>query len=359
MKYESNRREFLATAGKLGMGAAGLSMMQTVSAAAQSGKTMKCAMSSAGLGGSWNVQGKAAAEHMGSLLGIEVVWFDGEWDVQKQRNKLDQVAASKDWAFVAVQPSSIGVLREPFSRIAANGIPVIDMDTLAAPLDELWGKIGVLTLIAPDHVALGEAVTTEIIKKMGGEGKIARTGGMSGHSGAQGRHQGFLNVVKKNPKVEIVDDQPADWSGEKAARLWETILNRNPDVKGGFFDNDDMAIAARRVVVGAGKGDQVAMAGIDMMPSAIEAVRAGDMVATARNSPSRIHAWSVIAGGYAAAVGLEKAREKLPKFILSDGPTLTADVDKNPEFADKPWLLRNLGLTSFDGQLWLEDQFVL
>jgi len=358
MKRETDRRGFLKAASALGVGGAGLTMMQTVSAATQTGKTMKCAMSSAGLGGSWNVQGKAAAEHMGSLLGVEVVWFDGEWSVQTQRNKIDQVATSKDWSFVAVQPSSIGVLKDPLSRIAANGIPVIDMDTLAAPLDELW-KIGIVSLIAPDHVALAESVVAKIVDKMGGEGKIARTGGVSGHSGAQGRHQGFLNVVKKYPKIEIVDDQPADWSGEKSARLWETILNRNPDIKGGFFDNDDMALAAHKVIAGAGKGDQVAIGGVDMMPSAIEAVRSGQMVATSRNSPSRIHAWSVIAGAYAATVGLEKAQATLPKFILSDGPTLTADVDKNPQFADKPWLLRNLGMTSFDGQLWLEEQFVL
>jgi ribose transport system substrate-binding protein len=358
MTHESSRRDFLRTASTLGVGAVGLSMMQTVTAAAQDGRRLKCAMSSAGLGGSWNVQGKAAAEHMATILEIEVVWFDGEWSVQKQRDKMDQVATSKDWDFVAVQPSSIGVLKDPFTRIAANGIPVIDMDTLAAPLDEMW-DIGILTLVAPDHVALAESVVTKIIERMGGKGNIARSGGVSGHSGSQGRHQGFKNVVKRFPNVEIVDDQPADWSGERAAQLWETILNRHPDITGGFFDNDDMALAARRVIVGVGKGDQVAIGGVDMMPSAIEAVRVGDMVATSRNSPSRIHAWSVLAGAFAATVGLEEARERLPRFILSDGPTLTADIDANPEAGDKAWLLRNLGLTSFDGQLWLEEQFVL
>ena len=97
--------------------------MQTVNAAAQDGKKLKCAMSSAGLGGSWNVQGKAAAEHMAAILGIEVVWFDGEWSVQKQRDKMDQVATSKDWDFVAVQPSSIGVLKDPFAGLRPMVFP--------------------------------------------------------------------------------------------------------------------------------------------------------------------------------------------------------------------------------------------
>jgi ribose transport system substrate-binding protein len=358
MTFDRKRRDFIRHFGTLGLTAVSATMIQTVSAAAQDGRKLKCAMSSAGLGGSWNVQGKMAAEHMGSLIGVEVVWFDGEWSVQKQRAKMDQVATTTDWDFVAVQPGSIGVLKDPLARIAANGIPVIDMDTLAAPLDQMW-DIGILTLIAPDHVALGESVTEKIVERMGGKGKIARTGGASGHSGAQGRHQGFKNVVARYPDVEIVDDQPADWSGERSAQLWETILNRHPDVAGGFFDNDDMAIAARRVIVGAGKGDQVAIGGIDMMPNAIQAVGRGEMVATARNSPSRIHSWSVLAGAYAASVGLDEARKTLPKFILSDGPTLTDEIFTDPALADKPWLLKNLGLSSVDGQLWLEEQYVL
>lgn len=359
MTQPFDRRKFLRATAMLGMGAGAASMLEVAEAQAQeSGATMKCAMSSAGLGGSWNVQGKAAAEAMGKLLGVEVVWFDGEWSIQRQREKIDQVASSADWDFCAFQPGSIGVLRDPVHRLAANGIPVINMDNLIAPLDELY-DVGVMSFVTTDNVGMGEAVAEVIVQKMGSAGKIARTGGVSGHTGAKGRHQGFLNVVARYPDVEIVDDQPADWSGERSAQLWEAIINRHPDIKGGFFDNDDMAVAARRVIVGAGLGDQVHIGGIDMMPNAIEAVRSGDMAVTARSSPVRIHGWAVLAGWYAATVGIEQAKKDLPKFVLCDGPVLTADVDSDPARADEPWLLRQWGLSPIEGMLWQQEQFLM
>jgi ribose transport system substrate-binding protein len=354
----TSRRRFLTKAAIAGTGAFFAPLLTTVTQArAQDGKKLRCAMSSAGLGGSWNVQGKAAAEKWGELLGVEVVWFDGEHNVQAQRNKIDQVA-TEQWDFVALQPASIGILVDPIRRIIENGIPVIDMDTLIAPLDEMW-DMGVLTLIAPDNVTLAEAVVGKIVEKMGFAGKIARTGGVEGHTGAQGRQQGFWNVVNRHKDIEVVDDQPADWSAETSARLWETIINRHPDIKGGFFDNDDMALSARRVIDGAGLGDQVAIGGVDAMPSAIEAIGEGRMVATARNSPTRIHAWGVIAGAYAATVGMEKARADLPKFVLADGPVITSALDTNPELTETPWKLKNYGLSSAEGQLWLQEQLLL
>jgi ribose transport system substrate-binding protein len=120
-----------------------------------------------------------------------------------------------------------------------------------------------------------------------------------------------------------------------------------------------MALAARQVVENAGLQDQVLIGGVDMMPPAIEAVRDGRLVATARNSANRIHGWAVVIGAYAATVGLEQAREEVPFYILADGPALFGDIDTNPELADTPWKLNNYGMSPAEGQLWLESQFLL
>ena len=66
----------------------------------------------------------------------------------------------------------------------------------------------------------------------------------------------------------MVDDQPADWDVTTAANLTETVLNRHPDLKAIFADNDDMALAARQIVENAGLGDQVLVGGVDAMPPA-------------------------------------------------------------------------------------------
>ncbi|MHB8626550.1 MAG: sugar ABC transporter substrate-binding protein [Aggregatilineales bacterium] len=353
-----DRRNFLKLGGMLGAGVMSpglLSFIEYRMANAQS-KPITCAMSSAGLAGSWNAQGQAAAQYFSKLMGVTLTWFDGEFDDQKQRAKFDQLSTQK-WDFVAVQPNSIGVLADPISTITKAGIPVIDMDTLIAPLDQLK-SMGVLTLIAPDNVTMAEQVVTRLVQKMGGKGKIAHTGGAPGHTGAQGRYQGFLNIVKQNPNIQIVDDQPASWNTQKAAEIWQTILNKNPDITGGFCDNDDMALAAQKVVADAGKASQVFIAGIDAMPPAIQAVQAGTMVATARNSANRIHGWAIIVGAYAATVGLDQARKDVPSFILADGPAIYADVDSNAALAATPWKLKAYGMSTAPGQVYLESQFL-
>ncbi len=351
-----SRRNFLK-ASAIGAGAFGANLLPFfLQRAAAQGQPLRAAMSSAGLAGSWNAQGQDAALYYASLLNVEITWFDGEFDPVAQRAKFDQIA-TQEWDFVAVQPNTIGVLVEPIQALIDAGTPVIGMDTLIAPLDQL-DAMGVVSFIAPDNVFLSRAVMDKVIQSMGGSGKIAHIGGQPGHTGAQARGQGFLNAVAEFPDIEVVDDQPADWNVSIAADITESVLNRHPDLKAIFADNDDMALAARQVIDNAGLSEQVVVGGVDAMPSALEAVADGRLLATTRNPSTRIHGWSVVAGALAATLGLEQARETIPFFVLADGPLVTAEIDSNPDLADEPWKLVNYGLSSIEGQLWLEEQFL-
>lgn len=353
-----NRRDFLkgSLAAGAGLTFANLLAFIDYRRAHAQDQPIRAAMSSAGLAGSWNAQGQDAALYWASLLGVEVTWFDGEFDPAIQRAKFDQVA-TEAWDFVAVQPNSIDVLVEPIQTLIDAGTPIIDMDTLIAPLDQMQ-TMGVLTLIAPDNVFMSEAVVSKLVELMGGSGKISHIGGQPGHTGAQARGQGFLNIVGQYPDIQVVDDQPGNWDVSTAAALTEAVLNANPDLKAIFADNDDMALAARQVVDNAGLGAQVLVGGVDAMPNALAAIADGRLVATARNPSNRIHGWAVVAGAYAATVGLEQARQDIPFFILADGPAIYNEIDSNPDLAAEPWKLRNYGLSPIDGMLWLEERFL-
>jgi len=353
-----NRREFFRLSGMMGLGIAAPTLLELIEyrqAHAQS-KPLKAAMSSAGLAGTWNAEGQKAALYFAKLLGVEITWFDGEFDPNKQRAKFDQIATQK-WDFVAVQPNSIGTLKEPIQALTKAGTPVIDMDTLVVPLQELY-DLGVLTFIAPNNVFMAEAVVTRLFEKIGGKGKVAHTWGQQGHTGAQGRAQGFYNIAKKYPDVKVVSEEYGDWDVAKVAGIWQTILNKNPDLVGGFLHNDDMALSAQKVVADAGLTKQVSIVGIDAMQPAIQAVKDGKLVATARNSTTRIHGYAVFAGVLAATVGLDKARTQIPKFVLVDGPAIYSDIDTNPDLAKEPWKLNNYGQSPADGLIWAADHYL-
>src|SRR3954452_5435806 len=298
----------------------------------RSEKPLKAAFSKAGLQATWCAQGKRAAEWWGKLGNVEITWFDGELSASKQRAAIDNMASQK-WDFVAIQAFGIGTLTQPVNKMIEAGIPVIDMDTLIAPLDQ----IKVHSFLAPDNEFMGASVTQALCNAIGGKGKIIMTQGALGHTGAQGRAKGFESVVKQFPNIEVLDTQPADWDVSKAARLWETYLTKYPQIDAAFFHNDDMALAAANIMKARNRTN-ILIGGVDAMPPAIQAVSEGRMFATVRNPSCRIHGGAIIAGVAAVTAG-EKSGQGIPKHVITDGPVVTK--------------------ANAAGMQWMEDHFLI
>ena len=302
-------------------------------AVGRSGKPLKAAFSNAGLQATWCAQGKRAAEYWGKLYNVEVTWFDGELSAPKQRAAIDNMASQK-WDFVAIQAFGIGTLTAPVSRMIDAGIPVIDMDTLIAPLS----AINIHSFIAPDNEFMGSSVTQSLVDAIHGEGNIIMTQGALGHTGAQGRARGFESVVKKFPKIKVLDTQPADWDVSKVARIWETLLVKYPKIDAAYFHNDDMALAAYNVMK-AHNRTNILIGGCDAMPPALAAVQDGRMHATVRNPSCRIHGGAIVAGVAAVVSGEKTGPGGIPKNIVADGPVVTKD--------------------NAPGMMWMEDHFLI
>ena len=302
-------------------------------AAGRSAKPLKAAFSNAGLQATWCAQGKQAAEYWGKLYNVEVTWFDGELAAQKQRAAVDNMASQK-WDFVAIQAFGIGTLTAPVNRMIDAGVPVIDMDTLIAPL----ASINVHSFLAPDNEFMGASVTQSLVDAINGEGTMIMTQGALGHTGAQGRARGFESIVKKYPKIQVLDTQPGDWDVTKVTRIWETLLTKYPKISAAYFHNDDMALAAYNVMKSHNRTD-IIIGGCDAMPPALAAVSDGRMHATVRNPSCRIHGGAIVAG-VAAVTGGEKTGEGgVPKNVVMDGAVVTKD--------------------NAPGMMWMEEHFLI
>jgi ribose transport system substrate-binding protein len=242
--------------------------------------------------------------------------------------------ASQKWDFVAIQAFGIGTLTAPVNKMIDAGIPVIDMDTLIAPLD----TINVHSFLAPDNEFMGASVTQALVNAINGEGTMVMTQGALGHTGAQGRARGFKSVVAKFPKIEVLDEQSGNWDVTQVARIWEALLTKYPKIDAAFFHNDDMALAASKVMQAKGR-TEIKIGGVDAMPPAIKAVQDGSMYATVRNPSCRIHGGAIIAGVNAVVNGEKTGPGGIPKNIVTDGPVVT-----------KP---------NADGMVWMEEQFLI
>jgi ribose transport system substrate-binding protein len=319
----SNRRHLLQATATMagaalfgGFGIAPALAEEMAAAAGRSDKPLKAAFSNAGLQATWCAQGKQAAEYWGKLYNVDVTWFDGELSATKQRAAIDDMASQK-WDFVAIQAFGIGTLTAPVEKMLKAGIPVIDMDTLIAPLD----KIDVHSFLAPNNEFMGASVTQALVDAIGGKGKVTMTQGALGHTGAQGRARGFDSIIKKYPDIEVLDTTPGDWDVSKTARIWETLLTKYPQIDAAYFHNDDMALAAYNVMKAHGR-TSIKIGGCDAMPPALTAVADGRMLATVRNPSCRIHGGAIVAGVAAVTTG-EKTGAGIPKNIVTDGPVVT------------------------------------
>ena len=182
------------------------------------------------------------------------------------------------------------------------GIPVIDMDTLIAPLDQ----IKVHTFLAPDNEFMGAAVTQALVNAIGGKGKIIMTQGALGHTGAQGRAKGFESVIKQYPEHRGAR-HPAGGLGRHQGG---TDLGRaiSPSTRRSTPPSSTTTTwrSAAYNVMKARNRTNILIGGVDAMPPAIQAVSEGRMFATVRNPSCRIHGGAIVAG-VAAVTGGEKS----------------------------------------------------
>jgi erythritol transport system substrate-binding protein len=80
--------------------------------------------------------------------------------------------------------------------------------------------------------------------------------------------------------MERVAQPSANWMQPEAFQKMETILQGTSDIAGVISGNDTMAMGIVAALKGAGR-DDVIVVGFDGSPDALDAIRAGDMRATA------------------------------------------------------------------------------
>lgn len=115
---------------------------------------------------------------------------------------------------------------------------------------------------------------------MGGEGTYVELFGQPSDNNAQVRSDGYAAVLSQYPDLEKVQMETANWDRQQGKEKMELMLSAHPDVQGVISGNDEMALGAIQALKDAGKLDQVTVLGFDGNPDAVEAVKAGEMVAT-------------------------------------------------------------------------------
>src|SRR3954447_9180341 len=224
---------------------------------------------------------KAAAKNNGTPVQIQAATSLN--DTSGQASKLEALIGQNMSCYV-VNPISQTNLVQPLARVP-DGTPVVNIDSPVGTDAAKQAGLGISTYSGSDNVAAGGMAADTMADLVQG-GKVGVIGGVSGDATSNGRVQGFTEGA--NGRFEAPKTVAGDWDRSKALSATEDLMRSNPDIKGFFAANDQMALGIAQAVKNAGKKGDIAIVGVDGIEDALKAIQAGDMSATVSQYPYTI-----------------------------------------------------------------------
>ena len=86
--------------------------------------------------------------------------------------------------------------------------------------------------LKPDWVKFGEQTMTTVEDLMGGAGNVVLVRGVTGVDVDLGMYEGWMNVIKKNPKLKVVGEVFGNWDDATAQSAVSGLLSTAPEVDG-------------------------------------------------------------------------------------------------------------------------------
>lgn len=214
-----------------------------------------------------------AAAARAIALGYRVRVDAHDDDAYRQDNLVDAAIASNAAALIldnAGADASIAAVQ----RATNAGIAVflIDREIKATGIAKAQ--------IISDNDQGARLVAAEFAHVLGKSGAYAELTGRESDTNAQIRTKGFHAVLDQYPSLKLVTAQSANWSQSEAFQKTETMLQAHDEIAGIIAGNDTMALGAAAAVKSAGLKD-IRIVGFDGNPDAVDAIRAGQIQATA------------------------------------------------------------------------------
>lgn len=215
---------------------------------------------------------QAAENHPAVKEGlVELTVFDGRYDALVQQEQFETMVTEGYDAIIFV-PIDIEAGAAAVEAAAAAGIPVIGSNTRVNS-DKLASYVG------SDDVQSGYMEAKYVLDKIGCKGNVVVIEGPIGQSAQIQRLEGNQKALAECPEVTVIEQQTANWSRAEAQTLMENWLTSHPDdIAGVIGQNDEMALGAIEAIKAAGLDvNSFAIAGIDGITDALNAVKAGQM----------------------------------------------------------------------------------
>lgn len=203
---------------------------------------------------------------------VELTVLDGRYDALVQNNQFETLVTRQFDAAIFV-PIDIDAGATGVQIAYDAKIPVVGSNTRVN--SELLASY-----VGSDDVKAGYMEAKAVLDGIGCKGNVVIIEGPLGQSSQVERREGNLKALKECPDVKVLEMQTANWSRAEALSLMENWLTAHKgNINGVIGQNDEMALGAIEAIKAANLDvKDFAIAGIDGVTDAINAVKRGEMV---------------------------------------------------------------------------------
>lgn len=201
---------------------------------------------------------------------MEFVVRDPNWDTGRQAEAV-QSLINEDPAILVVHNFDVQVLAKLIQQAEEKGIHVIQINMVSNYKSDAF--------VGADTIDLGRRIATDIVAVCGKgtntSHKVQIVQGDATSGFTLDVMAGAKEVFDKNPDIDIVSTQAANWDRTKAHDITATVIQQHPDLCASWGFWDQMQYGAATAIKEAGKAGKVKVFTSDHSAITCEALRDG------------------------------------------------------------------------------------
>ena len=186
-------------------------------------------------------------------IGMKYVVKDPAWNMNAMSQAIAALISEKV-DYLIVQNPDVQVFAKQFRKAEQNGTHVIQLNMASNYRSS--GFVGV------DWVSHGEEIGADIVKECAGKsGKVAIVQGELTAAANVWFNVGLMKAFKASGKINVVNDQAAQWDASKAHDITAAVLQQHPDLCATVGVWGIMMMGSGQGIKEAGKTGQVLVYG--------------------------------------------------------------------------------------------------
>jgi ribose transport system substrate-binding protein len=221
------------------------------------------------LGNDWRVaQVREVKQVLAEYPEIDFIYTDAQGETSLQAHHIEKLA-EQDVDLIITSPRDQDALTPVIEQVYRQGVPVI-------LLSRSISNDSYTSFVTLNNRAIAQSAARYLVEQLEGRGKILMLEGVAGASTTQDRTEGFMQVVKDYPDIQVTK-RTANFLRADAILAVSELIAEGVEFDAIYAQSDSMATGARMALTQAGiDPGSLLIAGIDFISEAQEAIRKGE-----------------------------------------------------------------------------------